>query len=111
MKHEFNQVLQVGAEEEKQEEKKQEKLKRKFGIQGKNVVIVERTNMIKFTVRVIAAIIRLAATILLIGLAFIGILALIYEGPRKELMDILWNAIDQIKQSVPFFHNLAGEMI
>ena len=56
MKHEFNQVLQVGAEEEKQEEKKQEKLKRKFGIQGKNVVIVERTNMIKFTVRVIAAI-------------------------------------------------------
>ena len=103
MKHEFNQVLQVGAEEEKQEEKKQEKLKRKFGIQGKNVI--------KFTVRVIAAIIRLAATILLIGLAFIGILALIYEEPRKELMDILWNAIDQIKQSVPFFHNLAGEMI
>lgn len=35
MKHEFNQVLQVGAEEELQEEKKQRKTKEKFGTKGK----------------------------------------------------------------------------
>lgn len=85
MKHEFNQVLQVGAEEELQEEKNREKLKEKFGIKGKNVVVVERTNMVKFIIRTMAAIIRLVATILLIGLAFIGILALVYENRVRNL--------------------------
>ena len=110
MKHEFNQDLQVGAEEELQEEKKQRKLKEKFGIKGKNVV-VERTNMVKFMIRTMAAIIRLVATILLIGLAFIGILALVYEEPRKELVEILWNALEQIKQSVPFLNDIIGRLI
>lgn len=111
VKHEFNQVLQVGAEEELQEEKKQRKLKEKFGIKGKNVVVVERTNMVKFIIRTMAAIIRLVATILLIGLAFIGILALVYEEPRKELVEILWNALEQIKQSVPFLNDIIGRLI
>ena len=111
MKHEFNQVLQVGAEDELQEEKKQRKLKEKFGIKGKNVVVVERTNMVKFIIRTMAAIIRLVATILLIGLAFIGILALVYEEPRKELVEILWNALEQIKQSVPFLNDIIGRLI
>ena len=111
MKHEFNQVLQVGEEEELQEEKKQRKLKEKFGIKGKNVVVVERTNMVKFMIRTMAAIIRLVATIFLISLAFIGILALVYEEPRKELVEILWNALEQIKQSVPFLNDIIGRLI
>ena len=111
MKHEFNQVLQVGAEEELQEEKKQRKLKEKFGIKGKNVVVVERTNMVKFMIRTMAAIIRLVATIFLISLAFIGILALVYEEPRKELVEILWSALEQIKQSVPFLNDIIGRLI
>lgn len=102
MKHEFKTVLQAGAEEEQAEEQKQEKLKKKFGIKGKNVVVVERTNTFKFTVKTLGAILRFAATSALIILAFIGIVALFYEGPREELLIIMREVMEQIKETIPF---------
>lgn len=101
MKREFNPVLQAGVEEKRAEEEKQDKLKKKFGIKGKNVVVVERNNTFKFTIKTIGYILRFVATVIIIGLAFIGIVALFYDAPRRELLVILNEVIDQINQTIP----------
>lgn len=101
MKREFNTVLQAGVEEHQAEEEKQDKLKKKFGIKGKNVVVVEKNNTFTFTVKTIGFILRFIATVVIIGLAFVGIVALFYDAPRRELFTILNEAIDQINQTIP----------
>lgn len=101
MNPKFKTVLQAGAEEDKAEEQKQEKLKRKFGIQGRNVVVVEGTSTAQFVVKTIAAILRFVATVIIIALAFIGIVALFYEAPRMELFVILHEVLNQINKVVP----------
>ena len=109
MKREMNNVLQAGIEEEQLQEKKQYKLKKKFGIEGKNVVVVERDNTFKFTVKTIQNLIRLVATVIIIGLAFVGILALFYEEPRQELLVIFRQVYDEMKEVVPVHHLISFE--
>lgn len=101
MKREMNTVLQAGVEEEAVQEKQQEKLKRKFGIKGKNVVVVERNNTFKFAVKTVQGLIRLAATIIVLSLAFVGIVALFYEAPRQELSIIFQQVLEQFNQVLP----------
>lgn len=118
MEHKFNTVLQARADETKAEEEKQNKLKKKFGIKGKNVVIVERNDTIKFTIKTIGHILHFVATIVVLGFAFIGIIALFYEAPRKEVLTILKEVFQEINRTVPierffdFFHgSIVGERI
>lgn len=100
MKREMNRVLQAGIEEELAQEKRQDKLKEKFGIKGKNVVVVERDNMFKFTVKSLVALIRFSATILILGLALTGIVALFYEAPREELLVIFQQVYGEIETAI-----------
>lgn len=99
MKHQFKEVLQAGAEAEKNEQRQQEKLKRKYGITGKNVVVVDGSNTFKFTVRMLLSFLRFSATIVVIGLAFVGIVAIFYEAPRRELLVILQEVQTQIQDN------------
>lgn len=100
MKHEFNAVLQVGADEMKAEEKKQEKLKKKFGLQGKNVVVVEKNNLLRFAFKTIGHMFHFFANLILFLFAFVGIVALFYEAPRKEMAIILKEVIREINRAV-----------
>lgn len=101
MKPEFQKVLQVGVDAEKTEEEKQQRLKQKFGIEDDNVVVVERSNTFKFAIKLIAYVLRFTATVILLALALIGIAAIFYAGPRREML-ILWGeVIRQIQQTIP----------
>lgn len=101
MAHKFNSVLQQKADEEKEYEKKQEKLKNRFGIQGRDVVVVEKTNTFKFTVKTLISLVILARNIILVALALVGILALCYPAPRAEVMVILEQAWNEIVRNMP----------
>ncbi len=83
--------------EERSFEEKQESLKEKYDIApDKEVVVVEKSNTFKFTVKVLAGLIRICAAILLIIFAFIGIVALVYPEPRAELFEIYQMAREQL---------------
>ena len=76
---------------------KQEALRRQHGIQDDHVIIVEKSNMVKFTVRQITAIIKFVTTALLLTLAAIGLLSLIYPNIRSELLIVLSQYYDYLK--------------
>lgn len=101
MKHEFQTILEEKIQEEKEANVRQEKLKKKFGISGKKVVVVEKDNTFKFTIKIFASVVRLAASIIILGLAFIGIIAIFYAEPRRELWLILERTITEINQMIP----------
>lgn len=87
-KQKFHSCLASKVREDKEFEDNQEKLKKKYGIaQGKKIVVVEKSNMFKFLIKTLFAIIRLLATIALLAMAIIGILAMVYPDTR----DILWH--------------------
>ena len=58
---------------ENAKEKEQIRLKKKHQIDQENVVVVEKSNTYKFTIKTIIAFIKLIATVTLLILAVIGI--------------------------------------
>ena len=60
-------------------------------------MIVEKNNMIKFFIRVIGGVIRIAATIIILLLAAIGLLTLLYPEIRVELVAVLQDIYNQIR--------------
>ena len=76
---------------------KQEALRKQHGIQDEHVIIVEKSNMVKFTVRQITAIIKFVTTALLLTLAAIGLLSLIYPNIRSELLIVLSQYYEYLK--------------
>lgn len=86
--------------EQQEFEKQQNELKRKHGIEGENVIVVEKSNMTKFLVRTIGNVIRIFATIIILILASVGLTTLLYPQIRNELLIILRQIIEQL---VSFF--------
>lgn len=87
-------------EESREEQVEQRKLHEKHKIADENIVVVEKNNMIKFSVRSAAALVRMAASILLLILAAIGLLCLIYPDTRTEFMQIANHLYIQVKQYI-----------
>lgn len=74
----------------------QDRLKEKYHVKEKNVVVVEKTHLWKFTVKVIGNLIRYAATIIILILAGIGLFTLTYPEIRSPFLEILGYTIEQI---------------
>ncbi|WP_101698694.1 hypothetical protein [Clostridium minihomine] len=85
---------------QKEFEKEQEKLKIQHNINEKNVIVVEKNNMVKFTINTIFRIFRYIATVILLCLACIGLAAMIYSAPREEMLVIFYTVIEQIKTAL-----------
>lgn len=75
--------------------KEQEELKEKYNIE-EDVVVVEKSNTIKFLIKYTTAFIHLVFRIILVVLAFIGLCSLIYPAPRQELIKIATQTIQEI---------------
>lgn len=76
-------------EEEQEEERHQRQLKDKHGIEDENVVVVEKFSLTKFITKTFISFVKTLATIMLLVLAAVGIIALIYDEVRNPLIDIL----------------------
>jgi len=82
--------LYVQVEEDVKEEAEQIELRKKYWEQNidPDKVIVEKSNMVKFFVNHGVSLVKTIAQILMIGLAAVGILALIYPVPRAEIFRV-----------------------
>ena len=89
---EYNQRIQQQTEENR--------IKEKHHITDKNVVIVEKTNTLKFIIRIMVLLFKTAAWITLIILAAVGILCLIYPETRTELFHILSGVFEGTKAMI-----------
>ena len=65
------------------------KVAKKHHIIDENVVVVEKSNTLKFIIRILVLFLKTAAWITLIILAAVGILCLIYPETRAALFDVL----------------------
>ena len=97
-KKRFNEGLLITGKKEKIAfEEGQKRIKRKHHIDNENVVVVEKTNTIKFLVKAAGNTVHVIAAVILIGLAIVGLAALLYPEPRSELFTILSETIKQIR--------------
>lgn len=76
-------------EREQKVKEEQRKLHKKYKDIESDVVIKEKGNLIEY-------ILRTVANIVLAILAAIGLLAIIYDSPRMELINVIKETINQI---------------
>ena len=94
----FNTSLVKEVKEEEAFNSKQSKLKEKYNVSDKDIIVVEKNNFIKFFVKTLGAIIRILIWIIFLALACVGIISLVlYPVPRKEVSDIFYEALMQLK--------------
>lgn len=77
-------------------EARQGRLRIENGLIDEDVVIVEKSNMVKFFVRTCAALIRTTAALAVAGFAFTGLAALVYPEPRREIIIIFEEVVRQL---------------
>ena len=76
-------------------EEGQKALREKYKIK-EDVVVVEKSSVLKVLIRAAGSTVRIMARILLVILATIGIIALIYPETRDVLMTVLTGIMEQI---------------
>lgn len=87
-------------EEKKQFEKEQNILKTKHSISDANIIIVEKNHIFKFITNLIVDVFKLIFKIILLLLAFIGLVSLVYPQPRQEILKII---IDTYSELIHYF--------
>lgn len=85
-------------EEETAKQQEQKRLHTKHDIEDENVIVVEKSNMVKFSIKSLGVIIRSGATIILLCLAAIGLLCIIYPETRQPLQDVVVQIFSQLTQ-------------
>ena len=97
--------LRKGIVEEIKKEKEfaesQEHLKNKYGIQEQEVVVVEKNNIYKFTVKTVIALIKWIASAILLALAAIGLMTLVYPVIRESFLQVLKDLYMQLQMLIP----------
>lgn len=88
------------AKRRKEAEVRQGRLKKEHGLMDQEVVIVEKSHILKFLIRVLADAVRTIAAVIIAGLAFLGIAALVYPGPRRELFLIWLDILRQLQSYI-----------
>lgn len=83
--------------EEKEYEDNQGILRDKYGISNQEIIVVEKTNMIKFLVRSIGISTRVISSIILLILAAIGLITICYPEIREPFLFILKKTISELK--------------
>ncbi|MEE1154433.1 MAG: hypothetical protein UH241_04680 [Acutalibacteraceae bacterium] len=85
--------------ETKQKEEEQKKLRTKYET-DENVLVVEKSNTLKFILKLVINGTQLVATVLLILLATIGLLGLIYPETRQAYTNILSQILNQLQDFI-----------
>ncbi len=90
-------------EKEKQFQREQEKLHEKYNVKEPEVLVIEKSNLYKFTIRSIGNVIRITATLLLLVLAAIGMMTLLYPHIRNEWINEIYEIYEQLQLMIPGF--------
>lgn len=71
-------------------------------------MIIEKENTLKFTIKTITGLVRFLATVMIIGLAFIGMIALFYGEPRAALGNVFNSVMDETCRAIPVIAEILG---
>ena len=82
--------------EEEAQKKMQEEVRAKHHVSDEKVLIVEKNNVFKFTVKTAVAMIRVVAGGIILILASIGLLSVLYPSTRSALITIFLQIKEQI---------------
>ena len=88
----FKNELVTDMKKKEHEKKEQMKLHQKYHVEKDDVFVVEKTNTIKFLIRVMGHVVHIGCTIMILFLAVVGLMALIYPDSRAILGN-QWEAI------------------
>ena len=89
MANKFKKGFVAEYKNKKQQEAQENRIKQKHHIIDENVVVVEKSNTLKFIIRILVLFLKTAAWIILIILAAVGILCVIYPETKVALFDVL----------------------
>lgn len=87
-------------EEDEAFQKKQNHLHKKHMIEDENIVVVEKNNIIKFSLTSMVGLIRFVASVVLVILASIGLLCIIFDETRMPLINLLNDIVTQIRVEI-----------
>lgn len=76
----------------------QNRIRQKHGISDENVKVVEKSNTVKFLIRILVLVLKTAAWIALVTLAAVGVLCLVYPETRQALWNVLSGIADGTAQ-------------
>ena len=79
-----------------QEKSRHERIKRQYGLDDKKVIVVERSNMAKFCIRLVIRLFRVTIGIVIFLLSAIGFIALLYPTTRNVLIEEWISVFHQI---------------
>ncbi len=85
-------------EETARQQEQQRRLHTKHNIEDENVVVVEKSNMVKFSIKSMGVVIRTGATMVLLCLAAIGLLCLVYPETSQPLQAVIVQIFNQLTQ-------------
>ncbi len=78
----------------------QEKLREKHNIKDENTVVVEKSNMAKFSVNAFIRLVKFFAAVIIVCLAVIGLTALVFPETREALLAIFHLATEQTTEMI-----------
>lgn len=81
----LKETLVKGARENQEFSQKQIELKEKYHVKDENVVVVEKSNMLKFFIRHGIGLFHLLFQITLVIFALVGLIAIVYPETRNAL--------------------------
>lgn len=93
---EYKKRLGEKAEDKRIFEEEQKKLKQKYKINEDGIIHVKKKRLSEVLLGACSSMIRMAATMTLLGLSAVGLIALIYTAPRIELGNILQETLEQL---------------
>ena len=95
MANTFKPTLNAKASTFIQQEERQDLLHRRYKNIDKEVVIVEETPL-KTLLQSFGTVIRVLAMVVGVLLAAVGIIALVFESPRNDLIDLFHGLLDEV---------------
>lgn len=108
---ELNDMLVKKVNADKAYQKEQLALKKKHKIKNKNVVVVEKSNNLKFIINTMRGVI---ITILLAAIAillFVAVTALCYPEPRHGLQTLYIKGVEELRTYLPNMENILNKVI
>ncbi len=78
------------------ENNEQQRLKNKHNIENENILVIEKSNTFKFTVKTVILLIKTLAGTALLCLSAIGVFTLLYSDLRQNFISILVEIINSI---------------
>ena len=79
-----------------QEKNRHDRIKKQYGLDDKKVVVVERSNMAKFCIRLVIRLVQITIGVVIFLLSAIGLIALLYPATRNILIEEWISVFHQI---------------